>query len=371
MIKTFINPATNKEWRIEINGHTIRTCLNNGKVKEIQCDSDFQVRSKASSEMMGQMRKGFVYHNSNAACGETLIHRYIGKDNNGFMPIAASITRDDFFITRIVGDFEDEVLYHFDGKGEVVETVSLGKKRMTYEQVHCANGTMLLNNSYLIEQYSFDTKEIKPFANKKNSMRTMLDSCGDLTLWYTGEEIIVYDFGSNKEIWRESVKCKKSKDTAFSYYCCGILSPKQTKAMYQVNENEYVIVDLQSAAKVVITNDGWHPFFSPDDKYFSVGGKFYMSQTGEEIANPFPFEIQRGLGYSDTCEVKTNGNLIAIQQGTGHSPIEIWDYDSRNILASIDDWFVVRNTNFAFTKDSLILHTDYGAVSIYNCKKVM
>ena len=141
--------------------------------------------------------------------------------------------------------------------------------------------------------------------------------------------------------------------------------------MYQVNENEYVIVDLQSAAKVVITNDGWHPFFSPDDKYFSVGGKFYMSQTGEEIANPFPFEIQRGLGYSDTCEVKINGNLIAIQQGTGHSPIEIWDYDSRKILASIDDWFVVRNTNFAFTKDSLILHTDYGAVSIYNCKKVM
>lgn len=96
-----------------------------------------------------------------------------------------------------------------------------------------------------------------------------------------------------------------------------------------------------------------------------------MSQTGEEIVNPFPFEIQRGLGYSDTCEVKTNGNLIAIQQGTGHSPIEIWNYDSRKILASIDDWFVVRNTNFAFTKDSLILHTDYGAVSIYNCKKVM
>ena len=95
--KTFINPATNKQWRIEIDGHTIRTCLNGGKVKEILCDSAYQVKSKAASAMMGQMRKGFVYHNSNAACGETLIHRYIGKDNNGFMPIAASITRDDRF----------------------------------------------------------------------------------------------------------------------------------------------------------------------------------------------------------------------------------------------------------------------------------
>ena len=54
--KTFLNPTTNKQWRIEIDGHTIRTCLNGGKVKEILCDSAFQVRSKAASAMMGQMR---------------------------------------------------------------------------------------------------------------------------------------------------------------------------------------------------------------------------------------------------------------------------------------------------------------------------
>ena len=47
--KTFLNPATNKQWRIEIDGHTIRTCLNGGKVKEILCDSAFQVKSKAAS----------------------------------------------------------------------------------------------------------------------------------------------------------------------------------------------------------------------------------------------------------------------------------------------------------------------------------
>ena len=43
MEKTFLNPATNKQWRIEIDGHTIRTCPNGGKVKEILCDSAFQV----------------------------------------------------------------------------------------------------------------------------------------------------------------------------------------------------------------------------------------------------------------------------------------------------------------------------------------
>ena len=35
IVKTFLNPATNKQWRIEIDGHTIRTCLNGGKVKEM------------------------------------------------------------------------------------------------------------------------------------------------------------------------------------------------------------------------------------------------------------------------------------------------------------------------------------------------
>ena len=111
MEKIFLNPVTNKQWRIEIDGHTIRTCLNGGKVKEILCDSAFQVKSKAASAMMGQMRKGFVYQNPDAAVGEAQCHRFVGKDSNGFMPLAAALTRDDFFLTRVAGDFEDETLY--------------------------------------------------------------------------------------------------------------------------------------------------------------------------------------------------------------------------------------------------------------------
>lgn len=365
--KIFVNPATKKQWKIEIDGQTIRTCLQGGKIKELQCDSAFQVKSKASSAMMGQMRKGFVYQNPGAAFGEAKYHRYVGKDSNGFMPLAASLTRDDFFLTRVAGDLEDEILYHFDGNGEIIETISLGAKRMTYEQILCPNETILMNNSYLIQQFSLNTHEITPFANKKNSMRTMLDCSGDLALWYTGQDIVVFDFGSNTEIWREVVKCKKSKYPNFAYYCFGILSPRQTKMAYRTTEDEYVIVDFSSGEKVVIKNDGWHPFFSPDDRYFSVGGKCYVSQTGEEINNPFPFVVRQGLSYADTCTVRTRDNLMAVQQERGNSAIELWDYKSRNLLAAIDDPFVVKHTNFYFTKNNLVLHTDYGAMSIYRC----
>ena len=367
MERTFLNPTTNKQWRIELDGHTIRTSLNGGKVKEILCDSAFQVKSKAASAMMGQMRKGFVYQNPDAAVGQVRCHRFVGKDSNGFMPLATSPERDDFFLTRVAGDFEDEILYHFDGSGEIFETVSLGAKRMTYEQVLCPHDTLLLNNSYLLQQFSLHTHEITPFANKKNSMRTMLDQSGSLTLWYTGEEIVVFDFVSNAEVWRETVKCKKSKDPNFAYYCFGMLSPRQSKAAYRVTEGEYVLVDLKSGQKVVIPNAGWHPFFSPDDQCFSVGGKFYLTQTGEEMDNPFPFSVRQGLSVSDTCMVRTKGNLMAIQQERGSSPIQLWDYSSGKLLATIDDPFVVRQTNFSFTQSGLVLHTDYGAMSIYSC----
>lgn len=365
--KTFLNPATDKQWRIEIDGYTIRTCLNGGKVKEILCDSAFQVKSKAASAMMTQMRKGFVYQKPDAAVGEARCHRFVGKDSNGFMPLAAALTRDDFFLTRVVGDFEDELLYHFDGSGEILETVSLGVKRMTYEQVFCPNDTLLLNNSYLLQQFSLRTHEIAPFANKKNSMKTMLDASGELALWYTGEEIVVFDFGSNTEVWRETVKCKKSKNPNFAYYCFGMLSPRQSKAAYRVTEGEYVLVDLRSGQKVSIPNDGWHPFFSPDDQCFSVGGKFYLTQTGEETANPFPFAVQQGLSFSDTCMVRIRGSLMAVQQERGSSPIELWDTGSGQLMATIDDPFVVCQVNFAFTGSGLVLHTDYGAMSIYSC----
>ena len=54
------------------------------------------------------------------------------KGQQCFVPLAASPKRDDLFLTRVAGDFEDEILYHFDGNGKILETVSLGARRMTF-----------------------------------------------------------------------------------------------------------------------------------------------------------------------------------------------------------------------------------------------
>ena len=100
---------------------------------------------------------------------------------------------------------------------------------MTYEQVLCPNNTLLLNNSYLLQQFSLRTHEVTPFANKKNSMKAMLDQSGDLTLWYTGEEIVVFAFGSNTKVWRETVKCKKSKIRILPITASGCSLPGRAK----------------------------------------------------------------------------------------------------------------------------------------------
>lgn len=97
--------------------------------------------------------------------------------------------------------------------------------------------------------------------------------------------------------------------------------------------------------------------------------KFYLTQTGEEMDNPFPFSVRQGLNFSDTCMVRTRDSLMAVQQDRGSSPIELWDTGSGQLLTSIDDPFVVRQTDFAFTKSGLVLHTDYGAMSIYSCAR--
>ena len=241
---------------------------------------------------------------------------------------------------------------------------------MTYRQVLCDSETILMNNSYLIERFSILDHSLIAFANERNSLKTMLDSQGELTLWYTGEEIIVFDFYKNRAVWSEKVKCDKTGMPQYkTYYCQGMISPRQTKVCYRTEERGYVIVDLASATKVLIENSDWHPFFSPDDKYFSVGGRFYECETGAEIENPFSFEIEQDLNFYCTCKVKSRGSLIAIQQGKYRkAPLEIWHYSKRELLARIDDELILKTVEFEFTKSNLILHTDYGAVCIYNCR---
>ena len=50
---------------------------------------------------------------------------------------------------------------------------------------------------------------------------------------------------------------------------------------------------------------------------------------------------------------------MAVQQDRGSSPIELWDTGSGQLLATIDDHFVVRQVNFAFTKSCLLYTSCY------------
>ncbi len=98
MKKTFTNPETHKEWWIEIDGNTIRTCLKNGKVKETLCDNDFKTNSKASSEMMSKLafrteKKGYVVVDLNTA-------EKIQIKNNGFHPFFSPVNNRYKLLTK-------------------------------------------------------------------------------------------------------------------------------------------------------------------------------------------------------------------------------------------------------------------------------
>lgn len=96
----------------------------------------------------------------------------------------------------------------------------------------------------------------------------------------------------------------------------------------------------------------------------SISGRFYDCENGEVISNPFPFDIPSG-------DVKINGQIMAMcRNNLGREKfIELWDYSSGEQLAVIDDIFAVKRVAFEFTRNNLILHSDWGAVSIYNCSR--
>ncbi len=131
---TLIHPETKKEWFIQIDGNIIRSRLGTGKVliKEVDRSSFFPPFHRAIQLVMAKLRKGFIYYNSNGKTGEAISHRFIGKVYTGFLPIATRSDGDDFYVTRVVGDFENEILVHYSGHGEVLSVKSLGSHSLTY-----------------------------------------------------------------------------------------------------------------------------------------------------------------------------------------------------------------------------------------------
>ena len=106
-----INSSRNKKvFNIEVDGKMIRSCLNHGKLIE---KTEERTADKAVQQVMAKFRKGFLYYNLNAKLGEAILHTFLSCSYTGFMPIAAREDREDFYVIRVAGEFEDEILYHY------------------------------------------------------------------------------------------------------------------------------------------------------------------------------------------------------------------------------------------------------------------
>lgn len=255
-----INPDTKKVWSIEIDGNIIRTCLNHGKIKEKE---EKNPMDKACQAVMGQMRKGFLYKNQNVANGEVVVHQFIDKPSTGFMPIAARGDRSDFYVIRTVGEFEDEIVYHFDEDGQLIDKFHLGEGRLTYCAVLLEDGTLLL-----------DATSLK-----------------DATLIAVDPEIAAVS-------GREHIH--------------------RLERFYPKDQRLEIVTDEESVR--IISNK------------------------------------------SD--QVAMRGNLRA-DATKGDGLIEIYDCHKYSLLMEIQNEFTVRNTFCDFSLNRLILHTDYGAMSLY------
>lgn len=142
----------NKTWSIEIESESeesktaiIRTCFNHGRITEkIFEGTPYDRKNKYIQKIMAQLRKGYVYKNPDANDWEPCFHGFVDKPYTGFMPIAANKKRGDFYLIRVKGDFEDEIIYHYDENGNLLDQNSLGAKRLTYRARLNDDGSIIL-----------------------------------------------------------------------------------------------------------------------------------------------------------------------------------------------------------------------------------
>ena len=128
---------SNKTWKIEIESETeksetaiIRTCFNHGKITEKVFEgTPYDRNLKYIQRIMGQLRKGYKYINPDANAWKPCFHGFVDKPYTGFMPIAANHKRTDFYLIRIKENFTDEIIYHYDENGNLLDQNSLGGKK--------------------------------------------------------------------------------------------------------------------------------------------------------------------------------------------------------------------------------------------------
>lgn len=245
---TLIHPNTHKQWHIEIDGTIIRSCLNHGKVIE---KNEKYTADKAVQKVMEKLRKGFVYCHLNAPFSKPILHTFLGKNYTGFLPIAARDDREDFYVLRVVGQFEDEILFRYKEDGTLLSKISLGADRMTFYAILNADGTLYFDKGsstehHVVEHYDPENHVFLPINEQ------------------------------------DKIQCSERE---------------QRNKMHKTKE---------LTAKCI---------------------------------------RDMGVYY-----------------------IQINDLDQNQLLV-IPDEFIVRNANVAFTRNCLLVHTDYGVLSIYNISK--
>lgn len=371
--KNFINLSTGKTWWIEITDTGFLTCLNNGKIKETVCAKSFQIHSKAQSAMKAQMKKGFVYHNPEAQLFEPIAHTFVTNCYTGSMPIGANKSQEDFYVVGIEGQFKDEYILHISPTGEVKNRYSLGAERLSFRAVLQGNAYLYLNNNYRLERFDVVSGENTFLSDTLNSIKMILDGNGERVLYYDGTDLVLSD--GNRAIWKKGVSFEKNNTYLFHYYCFGILSDDGNYILYRCSESGYYLVDVAGKKEQFIENTDWGAFFTWTSEYVVIGDKYYSVKDAlveEREILPFPlpnkWECPRENKY-----VVSNGDLVAVKEVAWDTipqrGVQIWDCAKRELLATIEDDFIVKDFSMAFAGENLVIYSDYGVVSVYNCKR--
>lgn len=176
---TLVHPETKKEWCIEIDGNIIRSRLGTGKIciQEVDASAYFPPFKTAIQLVMAKLRKGFIYYNPEARAGEAICHRFVGRSHTGSLPIATASNRDDFYVTRVVGDFEDEILVHYSEQGDVLSVKSLGAHSLTFN-LSWDDGDIV----YLDREFEHADRQIYAYNSRTHELVPKPDgNCHDIS----------------------------------------------------------------------------------------------------------------------------------------------------------------------------------------------
>ncbi len=229
----------------------IQTYSNNRKWKRIYND-EIEAKKEFKKKLLSHLRKGFIYLNPVAKWGEIRTQFSLEKSSyTGFMPIATREDRDDFFVIYMVGDFEDEILCHYNEDGKLLSKYSLGADRFSYRIMWGKDDKIYLNNLHQIESFSPAENKLEVIAERKDSFQSMLDLKGNHILWFSGTEIVVYDMVKQKYIWRRAVVCQKTDIVHTIYYLFQNDSSKIRKEEYKMDKYTEIRKIIEEAEEYV------------------------------------------------------------------------------------------------------------------------